>query len=289
MVAGGKKQEVRVTISELYNRTKSELLSGGVENAAFEAEQLLRASGIDKLALIAEPGRLISEKISAEINARVSRRISGEPLQYILGEWEFYGLPFYVGSGVLIPRQDTETLVDVALEFLESRGANSRKTLDLCAGSGCIGIALAKLANADVTSVEKSPEAFEFLNKNAALNDASITAVLGDAFDGQNAPGEFDLIVCNPPYLTAEDMRSLQREVRFEPEAALFGGEDGLNFYRRLIPLYSTKLNSGGLLAVEIGMGQENAVCELFRSSGFSPQMKKDANGIIRVIYGKYI
>lgn len=276
-----------MTVRELYDKIKSELASGGVENAAFEAEQLFRAFGIDKLLLIAEPGRLIAEKISAEISARVSRRISGEPLQYILGEWEFYGLPFYVGSGVLIPRQDTETLVEVALEFLAN--ASSKKTLDLCAGSGCIGIALAKLANADVTSVEKSPEAFAYLTKNAALNDASITAVLGDVFDESNAFGEFDLIVCNPPYLTAEDMRSLQREVRFEPEAALFGGEDGLNFYRRLIPLYSTKLNSGGLLAVEIGMGQENAVCELFRSSGSSPQMKKDANGIIRVVYGKNI
>lgn len=278
-----------MTVAELYNRTKSELSSGGVENAAFEAEQLLRASGIDKLLLITEPGRLIAEDISAEIRSRVSRRVSGEPLQYILGEWEFYGLPFCVGEGVLIPRQDTETIVEVALRFLEERGASSRKTLDICAGSGCIGIALAKLANADVTCVEKSEKAFDYLKKNAALNVVSITAVLGDAFDEQSARGEFDLIVCNPPYLTAEDMRSLQREVKFEPEAALFGGEDGMDFYRRLIPMYSTKLNPGGMFAVEIGMGQENAVCELFRTSGLNPQMKQDANGIIRVIYGKYI
>lgn len=276
-----------MTVREFYEEIKSEFVNGGVENAAFEAEQLLRASGIDKLSLITEPGRLIAENISAEINARVSRRISGEPLQYILGEWEFYGLPFYVGSGVLIPRQDTETIVDVALEFLAN--ASSMKTLDLCAGSGCIGISLAKLANADVTSVEKSHEAFAYLTKNAALNGVTITAVLGDALDEKNAPGEFDVIVCNPPYLTAEDMRSLQREVTFEPEAALFGGEDGLDFYRRLIPLYSKKLNSGGLLAVEIGMGQETAVSGLFRTSGITPQMKQDANGIIRVVYGKYI
>lgn len=276
-----------MTVRELFDKTKAELASGGVENAAFETEQLLRAFGIDKLALITEPEREIAEDISAEISSRVLRRISGEPLQYILGEWEFYGLPFYVGEGVLIPRQDTETLVDVALEFLKSRDADSRKTLDLCAGSGCIGIALAKLANADVTCVEKSPEAFDYLRKNSALNGAAITAVLGDVLDEQSAPGEFDAIVCNPPYLSAEDMKSLQREVKFEPEAALFGGEDGLDFYRRLIPMYSTKLNPGGLLAVEIGMGQEIAVCELFRTSGLNPQMKQDANGIIRVIYGK--
>lgn len=276
-----------MTVRELFDKTKAELASGGVESCEFEAEQLLRAYGIDKLALITEPEREIAEDISAEISSRVLRRISGEPLQYILGEWEFYGLPFYVGEGVLIPRQDTETIVDVALEFLKSRDADSRKTLDLCAGSGCIGIALAKLANADVTCVEKSPEAFDYLRKNAALNGAAITAVLGDVLDEQSAPGEFDAIVCNPPYLSAEDMKSLQREVKFEPEAALFGGEDGLDFYRRLIPMYSTKLNPGGLLAVEIGMGQEIAVCELFRTSGLNPQMKQDANGIIRVIYGK--
>lgn len=277
-----------MTISELYKEIKAELASGGVESCEFEAEQLLRAFGFDKLAIITDPERLVSEDISAEIKERAARRLAREPLQYILGEWEFYGLPFRVGAGVLIPRADTETLVDVALEFLKSRGVNSRRTLDLCAGSGCIGIALAKLANADVTSVEKSREAFDYLKKNAALNSASITAVPGDARGEQNAPGEFDLIVCNPPYLTAEDMRSLQKEVRFEPEAALFGGEDGLSFYRQLIPKYSKKLKPGGMLAVEIGKGQESAVCELFRKSGLDPQMKQDLNGIFRVIYSKF-
>lgn len=274
-----------MTVFELYHKVKSELDSGGVEDFGFEAEQLLRDAGLDKATLIREPERELSDVISAEINAKLKRRLSGEPLQYILGEWEFYGLPFYVGEGVLIPRGDTETLVETALGFLKDRDARSRKTLDLCAGSGCIGIALAKTANAEITCVEKSPAAFAYLEKNAALNNASIKAVLGDVLEASTVTGEYDLIVSNPPYLTAEDMSRLQREVRFEPEAALFGGEDGLDFYRAMIPMYSKMLKNGGMIAVEIGMGQENAVCGIFRENGLTPHNKRDLGGIYRVIY----
>lgn len=274
-----------MTVSELYNRIRSELRGGGVQDFRFEAEQLLRGAGINKLTLITEPEREISEDISAEINARLSRRLSGEPLQYILGEWEFYGLPFYVGEGVLIPRGDTETLVEVAMRFLKDRVGSERKTLDLCAGSGCIGIALAKTANAEVTCVERSPAAFEYLEKNAARNNVSAELILGDVLEAPTAAGEYDLIVSNPPYLTAEDMSRLQREVRFEPEAALFGGEDGLDFYRAMIPMYSERLKSGGMIAVEIGMGQENAVCGIFRENGLTPRTERDLGGICRVIY----
>lgn len=274
-----------MTVGELYNRIRSELREGWIEDHRFEAEQLLRSAGFDKIKLVTEPQREIPEDISAEIIGRISRRIAGEPLQYILGEWEFYGLPFRVGEGVLIPRQDTETLVEVSLRFLEDRGADRRKTLDICAGSGCIGIALAKTANAEVTCVEKSSLAFKYLEENIALNGASVRAVLGDALDERTTPGEYDLIVSNPPYLSAEDMSVLQKEVRFEPEAALFGGEDGLNFYRVLIPMYTRMLKSGGMMAVEIGMGQENAVCGIFRENGLTPQCERDMSGIIRVVY----
>ena len=274
-----------MTVGELFNRIRSELESGGIEDHRFEAEQLLLAAGIDRLTLVTDPQREISGDISAEISGKTARRIAGEPLQYILGEWEFYGLPFRVGEGVLIPRQDTETIVEIARRFLEARAADSRRTLDLCAGSGCIGITLAKLAKADVICVEKSSLAFRYLKENIALNGVSIMAILGDALDERKAPGEYDLIVSNPPYLTAEDMGALQREVRFEPQAALFGGEDGLEFYRALIPMYAKMLASGGMLAVEIGMGQENAVCEMFRDNGLTPQCERDLSGIIRVAY----
>ena len=274
---------IRLTVGELFRKTKSALESGGVEFARFEAEQLLQSGGIGKTQLITEPNADVSENISTEISEKIKRRLSGEPLQYIIGEWEFYGLPFKVGEGVLIPRQDTETLVEVARRFLEKR--SSRKTLDLCAGSGCIGISLAKTANADVACVEKSPNAFVYLNENIKLNNVSVKAVLGDVLDEKTVDGEFDLIVSNPPYLTESDMNELQKEVRSEPKMALYGGVDGLDFYRRIVADYVKKLKIGGMIAVEIGLGQENSVSDIFRENGLQPRLEKDLCGVYRVVY----
>ena len=274
---------IRLTVGELFRKTKSALESGGVEFARFEAEQLLQSGGIGKTQLITEPNADVSENISAEISEKINRRLSGEPLQYIIGEWEFYGLPFKVGEGVLIPRQDTETLVEVARRFLEKR--SSRKTLDLCAGSGCIGISLAKTENADVVCVEKSPNAFVYLNDNIKLNNVSVKAVLGDVLDEETVDGEFDLIVSNPPYLTESDMNELQKEVRAEPKMALYGGADGLDFYRRIVADYVKKLKIGGMIAVEIGLGQENSVSDIFRGNGLQPRLEKDLCGVYRVVY----
>ena len=275
----------RLTVRELYASVKDALERGGIENAEFEAEQLLRGVGIDKITLISEPNRDVSD-ISAEIRAKIGRRLSGEPLQYILGEWEFYGLPFKVGEGVLIPRQDTETLVDVSLDFLKAREQNGRRTLDLCAGSGCIGITLAKIAGAEVTLVEKSERAFGYLRENIALNGVSVEAVLGDVLRDDTVRGEYDLIVSNPPYLTESDMQALQKEVGFEPKDALYGGANGLDFYKSILEIYPKKLKSGGMIAVEIGMGQEGAVSGIFRENGIEPRLEKDMCGIYRVVYG---
>ena len=277
----------RSTVRELYVSVKDALERGGIENAEFEAEQLLRGAGVDKITLLSEPDRDASD-ISAEIRAKTGRRLSGEPLQYILGEWEFYGLPFKVGEGVLIPRQDTETLVDVCLNFLNGRVKNKRLTLDLCAGSGCIGITLAKLADAEVTLVEKSEQAFGYLWENILLNRVSACgAVRGDVLNENTVCDKYDLIVSNPPYLTDSDMRSLQREVEFEPKDALYCGADGLDFYKSILEIYPKKLKRGGMLAVEIGMCQENAVSEIFRENGIEPRLEKDMCGIYRVVWGK--
>ena len=277
----------RLTVRGLYASVKDALERGRIENAEFEAEQLLRGVGIDKITLISEPDKEVTSDISAEIRAKTERRLSGEPLQYILGEWEFYGLPFKVGEGVLIPRQDTETLVDVSLKFLNGRAGNKRLTLDLCAGSGCIGIALAKLAGAEVMLVEKSERAFGYLRENILLNRVSACgAVRGDVLNENTVCDKYDLIVSNPPYLTESDMRSLQREVEFEPKDALYGGTDGLDFYRSILEIYPKKLKRGGMLAVEIGIGQENAVSGIFRENGIEPRLEKDMCGIYRVVYG---
>ena len=191
---------------------------------------------------------------------------------------------------MLIPRQDTETIAELADEFLKKRPTGERKVLDLCAGSGCIGIALSKLCGAATIGVENSEDAFGYLLENISLNGVSdkVTAICGDIFAEEvleRVGGEFDVIVSNPPYLTDTDMDNLQKEVAFEPKAALFGGKDGLDFYREIPKYYLEKLKKGGLFAVEIGIGQENDVADIFTAFGLVPMIKEDMCGVKRVAY----
>lgn len=267
------------------------LEDGGVDNAQFDAEQLLmKFCGVTRSDMLLFPALDIPEDKARAALEAVSRRLSGEPLQYILGEWEFYGLPFYVGEGVLIPRQDTETIAELAVSFARARKGAGFLAADLCAGSGCIGITLAKLAGVPVKLLELSEQALGYLRRNIELNgvqrlcEALCADVLSEDAAGKLPP--LDLIVTNPPYLTAQDMRELQTEVAHEPETALFGGEDGLDYYRRMIPLWGAKLRDGGMLAAEIGMGQEKDVMRIFEECGIAAQYKKDLCGVVRVIYG---
>ena len=223
------------------------------EDARLEATFLLRASGFHS------PYQEVSETDFKGLEPLIARRLSGEPLQYILGEWEFYGLPFYVNEAVLIPRPDTECLVEAALPLLSEERCD---VLDLCCGSGCIGIALAALGNARVTAVDISADALELTARNARRNGVSVRTVQSDLFE--NVEGTYDLIVSNPPYLSEKDMDARDASMRFEPAIALSGGEDGLEFYRRIAADYRTFLKPGGTLLLEIGMTQKDAVMELF-------------------------
>ena len=267
------------------------LEDGGVDNAQFDAEQLLmKFCGVTRSDMLLFPALDIPEDKARTALEAVSRRLSGEPLQYILGEWEFYGLPFYVGEGVLIPRQDTETIAELAVSFARARKGAGFLAADLCAGSGCIGITLAKLTGVPVKLLELSEQALGYLRRNIELNgvqrlcEALCADVLSEDAAGKLPP--LNLIVTNPPYLTAQDMRELQTEVAHEPETALFGGEDGLDYYRRMIPLWGAKLRDGGMLAAEIGMGQEKDVMRIFEECGIAAQYKKDLCGVVRVVYG---
>lgn len=278
-----------MNIGALLRECARSLEARGNDNAGFEAQQLLmKLCGVTRNDMLLFPGLAVTEEQADAVRMAVSRRNSGEPLQYILGEWEFYGLPFCVGEGVLIPRQDTETIVDVARRFLKQRGGNVRAA-DLCAGSGCIGITLAKLEGIPVKLLELSEQALGYLRRNIALNGAEelCEAVRADVLTEEAAAGmpQLDLIVTNPPYLTAQDMRELQTEVTHEPETALYGGEDGLDYYRRMLPLWSAKLDPGGMLAAEIGMGQENDVMRIFEENGLHARSQKDLCGVTRVIY----
>ena len=278
-------------IGGLLRECTRRLAECGNDNPRFEAEQLLmKLCGVTRKDMLMSPGLAVTEQQFSAAQRLIERRLSGEPLQYILGEWEFYGLPFYVGEGVLIPRQDTETIAELALEYAKMHRNSGFLAADLCAGSGCIGITLAKLADIPVKLLELSEQALTYLKRNIGLNGVSelCEAVCADVLLEETAASlpELDLIVTNPPYLTAEDMENLQTEVSFEPKTALYGGGDGLDYYRRMLPLWCGKLKPGGMIAAEIGMGQEADVMQIFEENGMIPHCKKDMCGVIRVIYG---
>lgn len=277
-----------MTIRELQRQCRQWLCC---ENAAFEAMQIVMSVlDIDKTALIMHGGDEVSSECIGECERMCSRRNSGEPLYYIIGLTEFYGLPFYVGKGVLIPRQDTETLIDNVLRFVrdmqsEQGGKGSLKILDLCSGSGCIGITLAKLIeNCSVDCVELYDEAFCYLNKNILLNKCkNVSAIKADALD---FVGEYDIIVSNPPYVRFDEKDSLSREVLSEPHTALFADDEGLAFYKRI-----SRNFSGKCMAVfyEIGETQGRQVADILRQNGFGNVIiTKDANGLDRVASGVY-
>lgn len=255
---------------------------GGIEDTAFEAKEIFRET-TGKLPIITDE---ITQEQLGEMLTLAKKRTDGVPLQYLFGKWEFYGLTFLVGEGVLIPRPETELLAELAIKKLKNGG----KMLDLCSGTGCVAISAAKNTSAEVWAVELYEKAFSFLEKNAALNSAEITAINGDALDGAVVSERtFDVITANPPYLTRTEMDELQREVRFEPETALFGGEDGLDFYRALIPIWSKRLSADGALAFEVGDGQAEAVGEMLSQAGLEAEILPDLQGIGRVVFGKKV
>lgn len=279
-----------MTAPELYFHAKKIFECNNIESASFEAMCILEHVFGKKLSVLLLEKPTASEEQKNTVNNLAYRRISGYPLQYLLGTWEFFGLPFYVGEGVLIPRQDTETLVETVLKI---KLPENPKILDLCSGSGCIAVSLAlNIKNADVTAVEISDKAAEYIKKNAELNNTDLNIVKDDVLSEKTAAifSGIDAIVCNPPYLTAEDMKSLQKEVTFEPETALFGGKDGLDFYRSITKIWKDCLKSGGILAYEIGMGQEDAVMKILEENNFiNIEMTEDLSGIIRVVRGEKI
>ena len=278
------------TYKDLLKTAKNDFEKNGVDDSERNAYELM--------------GKVLGEKaFSNEFEKRTEdiadlklkddffnlceRRKQGEPLQYLLGEWEFYGIPLKVGKGVLIPRQDTETVVETALKLAGSLVTNPA-VADLCSGSGCIALALEKnLENAQVVCVEKSEKAMGYLKENLRINNSSAKIIKADIT--QKVPENFpavNMIVCNPPYLTKEDMENLQKEVTFEPEEALFGGEDGLDFYRSIVRIWTPHLEEGGIIVFEIGQGQEDDVMKILIQAGYeNVRCRKDLCGINRCVF----
>ena len=275
-------------VRDVFESAVSALQAAGNDNPRFDASQLFeKAFGVRYE--ITEKIAPADEKAAGLFDEYIKRRADGCPLQYILGEWEFYGLPVKVGEGVLIPRQDTETLVETVIR--KNRIA-SPVIVDLCSGSGCIALALEHELDAkSVYAAELSERAAEYLSQNIALNSSEITLVIGDCLDASviGKLPKADIIVCNPPYLTAQDLKELQREVTFEPESALFGGEDGLDFYRDITRAYKTRLNHNGMLAFEVGHTQAEEVMEILIQAGLEDvRAYTDYCGIKRAVIGFY-
>lgn len=277
-----------MTIFEAYNKTKKELAAAGIEDYVFEAKQILRhITGFSNVQIISNPHKKLSLFEENNLTAIIKQRLIRYPLQYIIGEWGFYGGNFKVGPGVLVPRADTETLIDIALEFLKDR--ENSQVCDLCTGSGCIGITVAReKSDSFVTAVEKYEEALRYARENAKLNGTeNIEFISGDVFEGAGAEKQYDLILSNPPYIPPEEMKEISPEAKFEPETALLGGEDGLDFYRAIIKGYKASLVDGGMMAFEVGMGEADAVAELMKNQGFCDiGTRQDAAGIERVVFG---
>ncbi len=272
-----------MVIAEAFSVIKSLLKKADIIDPAYEAGEIIKE--VTALNPLLSGHTEITPEQYGKLLTIAEKRISGMPLQYIFGKWEFYGYPFYVGKGVLIPRPETELLVDLAVEYCSKEST----VIDLCSGSGCIPVSISLETGAKTYGIELYDEAYGYFIRNIELNKAEVIPVKGDVLDENILPDlSFDAIFSNPPYLTSEEMKKLQREVAFEPETALFGGEDGLTFYRRIIPLWAPRLKENGIFAVEIGETQGEAVKAIMEENGLSAEIIKDYSGHDRIVKGKH-
>ena len=284
-----------MTLSELYRRTRQTLRTKeDADTAAFYARELVcHVTGLTRETMLAQQEKKISDSTEGEVLRLTYRLLTGEPLAYVLGQWEFYGMQLAVNPNVLIPRDDTCAVTDLAIQqalFLD----NSPRILDLCTGSGCIGLAVAnRIKDAKVTLADISRDALQVARKNISAQKLSgrVSCVQVNALQAPPAfLGKFDLIVSNPPYVTTAEMEELPKGVaEHEPHLALHGGCDGLDFYRAITQNYSAALKPGGYLCFEFGMGQGDAVCSLLQENGFTIlERSRDYNDRERAVLARY-
>ena len=279
------------TYNNLYLDIRNRLKKAGCAGASLEARELVCCgSGKTKEEFFRDAPLYVTPETEKAILALVERHLNGEPVAYLIGEWEFYGMPLDVSEAVLIPRPDTEVLASQAIEFVQTQG--TCRVLDLCAGTGCIGLAIA--ANAPECRVllgEISEPAVRICRQNIRRNGLTgqVTVMNMDALQPPpRAIGEFQCIVSNPPYIPRADIETLDHSVKdFEPYLALCGGEDGYDFYTAIIRYWKDALVIGGRMYFEVGIGQADTVLRMMRAEGFGDlQIIPDLNGIPRVVFG---
>lgn len=280
------------TYNEIYIEARKQLRDGGIAVHNLEARLIIaHVSGKSMDTFMREINLYTSTAVEQEVGALVERRLGGEPVAYITGEWEFYGLPISVTKDVLIPRMDTELIADLAIKALNGRKMDAR-VLDLCTGSGCIGCAIAKqLPASHVVLADNSRAALAVAKQNVLRNKLNprVSCVELDALAlPPMMLGSFDLLVCNPPYIPTQDIAGLDDSVKsYEPLSALDGGEDGLTFYRAVLEKWHNVVRIGGLVIFEVGIGQAEDVMKLMYLAGLNNVgCAKDTLGIDRAVYG---
>ena len=280
-----------ITYNDLYLDIRRQLRAADSGDTTLESRELVAfACGKTKEELLRDSRLYVTPEVEARVRALVQRHLDGEPTAYLIGEWEFYGLPLDISRDVLIPRPDTEVLAGLAIDFVKTQGAC--RVLDLCAGSGCIGLAVAsQCPESRVVLGELSEGALRICRQNIRRNGLSgrVVPMQMDALAPPPAQlGEFRCLVSNPPYIPAGDIPGLDPSVRdYEPHMALDGGADGLDFYRNLAGEWKNALTVGGKIFLEVGIGQADDVLRLLRAQGFGDlEITKDLNGIPRVVHG---
>ena len=281
-----------ITYNNLYMDIRQELRQSGIEAATLEARELVcYAAGKTRQELMRDARLYVPQTVEQQVRALVRRHLDGEPVAYLIGEWEFYGLPLDISEHVLIPRPDTEVLAEKAIEFVQTQGES--RVLDLCAGSGCVGLAIAsQCPQARVVLGELSEGALRICRQNIRRNDLTgrVVPLAMDVMAGPPAHlGEFDCIVSNPPYIPRADIPGLDTSVKdYEPLMALDGGEDGLDFYRTICRSWRDVMHPGTGLYFEVGIGQADDVLRIMREVGFGDiQVADDGAGIPRVVFGR--
>ena len=280
-----------ITYNNLYLDVRQELLKADIEGATLEARELVCfASGKSRQELQRDRSLYVPSEVEEMVHSLVARHLAGEPVAYLIGEWEFYGLPLDISEAVLIPRPDTEVLAEAGINFAKKQ--TECRVLDLCAGSGCVGLAIASQARrARVVLGELSEGALRICRQNIRRSSLSgqVVPLRMDVMQGPPARvGEFDLVVSNPPYIPKADIPGLDVSVKdYEPLMALDGGEDGLDFYRTICDKWRDAMHPGTRLLFEVGIGQADDVLRIMREHGFGDnEVIPDLSGIPRVVCG---
>jgi len=283
------------TYNDVFLKVRKELKAADIPSYSLEARLLVSAAaGKTKEEFARDMGLYVNPGFEAKVDGLLTRRLTGEPLAYIIGSWEFYGIPINVNRDVLIPRIDTEVLASQAIAMAKKLPAGSR-VLDLCCGSGCVGLAIAKnLPYIKVVMGDVSPEAMKVSRSNVVLNKLT-SRVTCAVVDARRSPpysllGEFDLIVCNPPYIPTTDIAWLDNTVRnHEPTLALDGGGDGLEFYKVIVAEWKKILKPEGAFLFECGIDQAADVTDILITNGLTRiKQIKDTLGIDRVVVGQF-